>query len=59
MTKTIRGFVKGAWIGIMLGCAAGIIGSCYVKDHRRGVKKNVGKALHSVSSLVESVTSMF
>ena len=59
MTKGVMGFVKGAGMGIALGCVVGEVGSGYKKKNKKGIKKNVGKALHSVGDLMENVTNMF
>lgn len=59
MTKGVMGFVKGAGMGIALGCVVGAVGSSYMRHNKKGIKKNVGKALHSVGDLMENVTSMF
>lgn len=59
MTKGIMGFVKGAGMGIAIGCVAGAMGSRYMRSNKKGIKKNVGKALRNVGDLMDNVTSMF
>lgn len=59
MTKGVMGFVKGAGMGIAVGCIAGAIGSSYMHTNKKGIKKNVGKALRSVGDLMDNVTGMF
>ncbi len=51
--------VKGVGIGMAIGCVAGAVGSYYLYDNRKGIKKNMGKALRSVGDLVDDVTSFF
>ena len=55
MTKMI----KGVGLGMALGCVVGAIGSYYLYDNRKCVKRNVGKALRSVGDLADSITSFF
>lgn len=50
---------KGVGIGVALGCVAGAIGSYYLYDNRKSVKRNMGKALRSVGDLVDTVTGFF
>ena len=59
MTRSTMKFIKGMGFGMVAGCAAGITGLCYWKQHRKGMKKNVSKALRNVSELVENVNGMF
>jgi len=51
--------MKGIGVGVTLGCVAGSTGYCYVRRNKRGVKRNVGKILKTLGSLVESITGMF
>jgi hypothetical protein len=51
--------VKGLGIGMALGCVAGAVGSYYLYDNRKGLKRNMGKALRSVGDLVDNVTGFF
>lgn len=53
------GFVKGIGMGLAVGCIAGGVGSMYMQSHKKGLKRNVGKALRNVSELVDNVTGMF
>ncbi len=59
MSKTFGDFMKGVGMGMALGCTAGIVGTCYVKKNKKGIKKNAGKTLHSIGDLLENVTDMF
>ncbi len=59
MTKGVMGFMKGIGMGIAVGCVAGAVGSSYMHANKKGLKKNVGKALRSVGNLVDDVTGMF
>lgn len=59
MSRSSMNFLKGMGLGAMAGCVTGIVGVCYIKRHRRGMKKRVSKALRNVSDLVENVNGMF
>ncbi|MBQ1204188.1 MAG: hypothetical protein II363_03790 [Clostridia bacterium] len=59
MRKNIGQFMKGMGMGVALGCTAGVVGTCYMKKNKKGVKHNAGKALHSIGDLLENVTDMF
>ena len=59
MKNTMKKMVKGVGIGMAIGCVAGAVGSYYLYDNRKGIKKNMGKALRSVGDLVDDVTSFF
>ena len=59
MTKAIGNFMKGMGMGVAVGTAAGIAGTCYVSKNRKGLKRNAGKALHSFGDLLENITDMF
>ncbi len=50
---------KGVGIGMALGCVAGAIGSYYLYDNKKSIKRNMGKALRSVGDLVDTVTGFF
>ena len=50
---------KGIGIGMALGCVAGAVGSYYLYDNKKGLKRNMGKALRSVGDLVDQVTGCF
>ena len=39
MTKGVMGFVKGAGMGLLLGCIAGAMGSRYMHANKKGLKK--------------------
>lgn len=57
--NSVMSFVKGAGIGIMMGSVAGMAGYGYMQTHKKGMKKNVSKALRNMGDLVDSVTGMF
>lgn len=59
MQKSFGQFMKGMGMGVALGCTAGVVGTCYMKKNKKGVKHNAGKALHSIGDLLENVTDMF
>ena len=59
MRKNIGQCMKGMGMGVALGCTAGVVGTCYMKKNKKGVKHNAGKALHSIGDLLENVTDMF
>ena len=52
-------FVKGMGNGAAVGMVSGAVGYAMVKQNKRGAKKNVSKALKSVSQLVDNVGNMF
>ena len=49
MHKGVSGFIKGV----------GAVGNSYMHSGKKGLKKNVGRALRNVGELVDNVTSMF
>ncbi len=57
--KSIGNFVKGMGMGVVLGSAVGVVGTCYLKKNKKGIKRNAGKTLHSIGDLLENVTDMF
>lgn len=46
-------------IGLAAGMAVGAAGICYIKSHKKGLKRSVGKALRSVGDLVDQMGDMF
>ncbi len=52
-------FLKGMGLGVVVGCTAGAMGACYMKKHKKGIKHNAGKAIHSIGDLLDNVTDMF
>ena len=59
MKCNVGSFMKGMGMGVALGCAAGVVGTCVVKKNKKGLKANAGRALHSFGDLLENVTDMF
>lgn len=59
MSKRVVGFMRGVGIGVAAGCVAGAFGSMYVNSNKKGLKKNIGKALRNVGDLMDDVTGMF
>lgn len=63
MTRGSMNFLKGMGFGVAAGMAVGAIVSatmcCCMKRRRHGFKYNMGKALHNMGELVDSMTGMF
>jgi hypothetical protein len=59
MARKFNSFMKGAGMGAIIGIAAGAAGSMFIRANKKGLKKNVGKALRNVSNLVDDVSAMF
>ncbi len=59
MASNMMKFMKGMGLGVMVGCVAGAVGNHCMHTRRKGIKRNVGKALKNVSELVEEVSDMF
>lgn len=59
MSGSVMKFVKGMGLGIVVGCVAGAVGNQYMHSGKKGLKKNVNKALKNMSELVEEVSEMF
>ena len=59
MSNGMTKFMKGMGWGLAVGCVAGVVGECYMRKSKRGLKKNMEKALKNVSELVEEVSGMF
>ena len=59
MAKRYNNFFKGIGMGAALGIAVGAAGSMYMRANKKGLKKNVGKALRNVGDLVDDVSGMF
>ncbi len=59
MSNGVMKFMRGMGIGIMVGCVAGAVGNQYMHSGKKGLKKNVTKALKNMSNLVEEVSEMF
>lgn len=57
--KSGMNFVKGMGLGAAVGMVSGAVGYAVIKQNKHGVKKNVSKALKSMSQLVDNVGSMF
>ena len=56
--KPVWSFFKGAGLGMMLGCVAGAVGQTAIQKNKKGLKKNIGKALHNMGELVDNVTGI-
>lgn len=59
MSRSVTGFMRGIGIGVAVGGVAGAIGSIYMRNNKKGLKKNIGKALRNVGDLMDDVTGMF
>lgn len=59
MKRGFFNFVKGMGIGIAVGCMAGAVGNQYMHSGKKGMKRNVEKALKNMSGLVEEISEMF
>lgn len=59
MGRGVSGFAKGIGMGIAVGTAVGAMSSMYVRANKKGLKKNIGKALRNVGNLMDDVTGMF
>ncbi len=59
--KTVGDFMKGMGMGVALGCTAGVVGMNYLRKNggKKGIKRNAGRALHSIGDLLDNVTDMF
>lgn len=56
--KPFVNFVKGVGMGMVVGAVAGAVGQSMMHKNKRGIKKNVGKALRNMGALVDNVTDM-
>ena len=59
MSKGFMKFMRGMGIGLAVGCLAGAVGNQYMHSGKKGIKKNLGKALKNMSDLVEEVGEIF
>ncbi len=59
MASNMMKFMKGMGLGVMVGCVAGAIGNQCMRNNKKGLKRNMGKALKNMSELVEEVSDMF
>ncbi len=59
MTRSTMKFAKGIMVGTAVGCVMGMVGCCYLKSHKKCVKKSMSRALRNMSDLVENVNGMF
>ncbi len=59
MGKCIGNFMKGMGLGVAVGCTVGAVSTCCVMKNKKGLKKNAGKALHSIGDFIENVMEMF
>ena len=55
MTRSMEKFLKGMGMGVAVGCAAGVLGTCMLKKSKKGLKATAGKALHSMGDLLENM----
>ena len=44
MKRSLEYFIKGMGMGVVLGCAAGVAGTCMMKKNKKGLKANAGRA---------------
>ncbi|MEG1427208.1 MAG: hypothetical protein RSC76_05920 [Oscillospiraceae bacterium] len=61
MTKNTMNVAKGIGIGMLSGAAALAVGSAVMKKSKpnmKGMKRSAGKAVHTVSELINGVESM-
>lgn len=59
VSKSIMKFLKGMGMGLAVGCIAGAVANQYTHSSKKGLKKNLGKALKNMSDLVEEVGDIF
>lgn len=59
MGRKVCGFIKGSMVGLLAGSVLGAMGMHYMHHNRRGVKRNVGRALRTVGDLTDSLFCMF
>lgn len=59
MSKCMMNFMRGMGIGLAVGCLVGSVGNQYMHSGKKGLKKNLGKALKNMSDLVEEVGEIF
>ncbi len=52
-------FIKGLGMGMLAGGVAGMLGCCYLKRHKKSMKKSMSRALRNMSELVDNVNGMF
>lgn len=56
---SMMSFVKGAGMGILMGSVVGMVGYSYMQTHKKGMKRNVSRALRNMGDLVDNVSGMF
>ena len=59
MTRSTMKFIRGLGMGMLAGAVAGMLGCCYLKRHKKSVKKSMSRALRNMSELVDNVNGMF
>lgn len=59
MTRSGMRFLKGMGLGLLAGAAAGVTLCCCMKQHKRGFKRSMSKALRNMSDFVDNVNGMF
>ena len=58
MAKTMMSVIKGMGTGLIIGAAAGYVGSCMM-THPKKTKKQADKVMCAVEDLVDNVREMF
>ncbi len=56
--RPMMNFFKGVGMGLAVGAIAGAVGQSMLHKNKRGIKRNVGKALRNMGELVDNVTGM-
>ena len=59
MTRSTVKFIKGLAWGMLVGSAVGMAGCCYMKRHKKGLKRNMSRTLQNMSELIDSMNTMF
>jgi len=59
MYKGTMKFISGIGAGMLAGVAVVTVGSKMMKGNNKHFKRNAGKALHTVSGLIDNVQYMF
>ena len=59
MMKSTMNMVKGVGIGMLAGAAVTVVGSQMMKADKKHLKKSAGKAMKTVSDVLDNVQYMF